>query len=92
MTYIPDPIERGEASAERAYDELEQPNGMFKCYQCNAIFNPENEGGTLSPDPYAMPVCGACLQKEMCITFDSPCPTSTPSCEDSNPLKPVSPI
>lgn len=61
---IPDPIERGEASAERAYDELEQPGGMLMCYQCSSIFDPEKEGGTLSPDPYAMPVCGPCFAKD----------------------------
>lgn len=61
---IPDPIERGEASAERAYDELSQPDGKFKCYLCGAIFDPDEEGGTLSPDPYAMPVCGSCFDKE----------------------------
>lgn len=56
---IPDPIERGEASAERAFEELSTPDG-FRCYQCGAIFDFEKEGGTLSPDPYAMPVCGKC--------------------------------
>lgn len=51
-----DPIERGEARAERAFDELSLPGGLFKCYSC---------GGTLSPDPYAMPVCGECLESAM---------------------------
>jgi hypothetical protein len=66
---IPDPIERAEASAERAYDELSQPGGKFKCYECDSIFDPEKEGGTTSPDPYAMPVCGKCYGKwiyELC--------------------------
>lgn len=58
--YIPDPIERMEASAERAYNELSQPGGKFKCYECDAIFDPEREGGTTSPHPEAMPVCGKC--------------------------------
>ncbi len=64
MSYIPDVLERMEASAERAYDELCQPDGKFKCYQCGAIFDAEHEGGTLSPDPYAMPVCGDCFAKD----------------------------
>lgn len=61
---IPDPIELGEASAERAFDELSQPDGRLKCYQCGTIFDPDTEGGTLSPDPYAMPVCGTCFAKD----------------------------
>lgn len=61
MEYIPDPVELGEARAERACEELEQPDGRFRCYQCMAIFDAQAQGGTLSPDPYAMPVCGKCL-------------------------------
>lgn len=61
---IPDPIERAEARAERAFDDLSLPDGKMKCYQCDAVFDPDNEGGTLSPDPYAMPVCGKCFEKE----------------------------
>lgn len=63
--YIPDPIERGEASAEDAYFDLMVPGGKMRCYQCNAIFDPEAEGGTISPSPWAMPVCGECLHAEM---------------------------
>lgn len=62
--YIPDPVERGESRAESAFYELEQPDGRFRCYQCNTIFDAQKEGGTLSPDPYAMPVCGKCLFEE----------------------------
>lgn len=58
---IPDPIERGEESAERAFDKLQRGGGMMECYQCSAVFDAEEEGGTLSPDPYAMPVCGQCF-------------------------------
>jgi len=61
---LPGIIERSEASAERAYDEAIQPNGLFKCY-CGALFNPESEGGTVSPNPWAMPVCGKCLEAAM---------------------------
>lgn len=62
MDYIPDPIERGEASAERAYDELYLGNGMMKCYVCEQPF-PEGDGQTLSADPYAMPACPKCAQE-----------------------------
>ena len=63
--YIPDPIELAEAKASHAFNELEQPGGKFKCYQCEALFDPSDEGGTLSPDPYAMPVCGVCFESEL---------------------------
>lgn len=63
--YLPDPIEAGESRAERAFAELEQPGGLMKCYQCDAIFDPQECGGTLSPDPYAMPVCGKCFEAAM---------------------------
>ena len=62
---LPDPIERAEAAAERAFDDLSLPDGQFKCYQCGCSFDPDDEGGTLSPDPYAMPVCGECLENAM---------------------------
>lgn len=61
MTHVPDPIERGEASAERAYDEMMQPDGKMKC-PCGALFDPNCEGGTISPNPYAMPVCPKCWE------------------------------
>lgn len=63
--YIPDPIERAEAAAEYQFDQLEQHGGKMRCYQCDAIFDPDKEGGTISPNPYAMPVCGKCLKEEM---------------------------
>lgn len=63
MSAIPDPVQRGEASAERAFDELSQPGGLFKCYQCDALFDPDKEGGTITPDPYAMPVCAKCYDE-----------------------------
>lgn len=60
---IPNPIERAEASAEAAFDEISQPDDLFRCYQCDALFHAEKEGGTISPDPYAMPVCGKCHEE-----------------------------
>lgn len=59
---IPDPIERGEARAEREFDERSLPGGKMRCH-CGAVFDPETEGGTTSPDPYAMPVCPACFEE-----------------------------
>lgn len=48
--------------AEAAYDEMIQPDGRMKC-PCGELFDPDSEGGTLSPDPYAMPVCGKCCEE-----------------------------
>lgn len=59
--YIPDPIERGEASAERAWDERFDGH-LFTCY-CGKKFDPDKEGGTVSPNPYAMPVCDDCYEQ-----------------------------
>jgi hypothetical protein len=58
--HIPDPIERGESRAEAAYDEMVKSDGKWKC-DCGRIFDPKLEGENfISPDPYAMPVCGQC--------------------------------
>lgn len=59
--YIPDPIERMEAAAERQFDEQMTKDG-FRC-SCGRVFDPDKEGGTVSPNPWAMPVCGECLEK-----------------------------
>lgn len=53
-------IEQMEDCAEREYDEMLQPDGKLKCY-CGKIFDPNEEGGMVSPNPYSMPVCGDCL-------------------------------
>ena len=63
--YIPDPIELGESMAERALDAICQPDGRFKCYRCDAIFDPDKEGGYDSPNPYTPPCCGKCLEMAM---------------------------
>ena len=60
--HIPDPIQRGEMSAERAYDEMSLPGGLLEC-PCGTAFDPDKEGGTASPNPYAMPVCGKCFDE-----------------------------
>lgn len=51
-----DLIEMLESSAEQRYAEMDQGDGMLKC-SCGMIFDPNKEGGTLSPNPYAIPVC-----------------------------------
>jgi len=55
-----DQIEQLEDCAERQFDDQSLPDGMFKC-GCGNSFDPDSEGGPLSPSPYAMPVCGRCL-------------------------------
>ena len=59
-----DQIEQWEDSAERQYSEAEQPDGCLKC-GCGNIFDPLEDGGPVSPNPWAMPVCGDCLSKAM---------------------------
>lgn len=59
-----DIIENFEAGAEAAYDEMLQPDGRLKC-GCSKIFDPESEGGPVSSNPYAMPVCGECFENYM---------------------------
>jgi len=57
-----DIIKRMERLAELEYDKMSQPGGKLKC-DCGRIFDPDKEGGTVSPNPYAMPVCGECLEE-----------------------------
>jgi len=57
-----DQIESWENAAERRYDEMAQPDGKLKC-DCGSNFDPNIEGGTLSPNPYAMPVCDKCFNE-----------------------------
>ena len=54
--YFPDPVERGEVSAEE-----HMINNMFKC-GCGKLVD-INEAETLSPDPYAIPVCHDCFDE-----------------------------
>ena len=65
-----DQIEQWEDSAERQYDEILQTDGKLKC-GCGKCFDPNSEGGTLSPNPYAMPVCGECLHKALSVMSPS---------------------
>lgn len=57
-----DIIEHLEVGAEAEYDEMLQPDGRLKC-GCGKSFDPDEEGGPVSTNPYAMPVCGDCLEK-----------------------------
>jgi len=59
--YIPDPIERAEASAERWAEENVVNYADFLC-SCGNLC-PLQEGETLSADPYAIPVCPECAEK-----------------------------
>ena len=57
-----DIIENLEDAAEREYYEMLQSDGQLKC-GCGRIFDPESEGGPVSSNPYAGPVCGNCFGK-----------------------------
>ena len=58
---IPDPIERGEASCESWDAKAHVDGDNYRC-DCGKIFD-INEGVTLSPDPYAIPVCPDCFEE-----------------------------
>ncbi len=57
-----DIIEHMESMAEAAMDRLHISGTTIHCPGCNEPFDYEKEGGTTSPNPYAIPVCGKCLQ------------------------------
>lgn len=59
---LPDPIELGEMRCEAWADE-NAVGDKFRC-DCGNLFSLD-EGATLSPDPYAIPVCGECFEKAM---------------------------
>lgn len=61
MKILPDFLENLENAAERRYEEMEQPDGKLRC-GCGRIFDPNKEGGPMSPNPYAMPICGDCFE------------------------------
>lgn len=62
INYLLDPIERREMMAESTYSDMQQPNEKLKCC-CGRVFDPSEEGETLTPDPYAIPVCATCAQQ-----------------------------
>jgi len=57
-------IENMEDVAESRYYEMIQSDGKLKC-GCGRIFDFNKEGGMVSPNPYAMPVCGECFEDQM---------------------------
>lgn len=61
MTYMLDPIERGEARCERWASER-VTGDVFLC-GCG-VECPLDAGETLSPDPYAIPICPGCMDLE----------------------------
>lgn len=60
---IPDRLEALELSFEKYAEEREMPNGNWLC-DCGKIFNPDEEGGPSSNNPYARPICGECLGRK----------------------------
>lgn len=58
MSYIPDPIERGEMRCEAWADE--NLRGDIATCSCGKEFN-LSEGETTSADPYAIPICKDCF-------------------------------
>ena len=60
-----DPIEAAEARCEDWALENVDANGIAVCF-CGRTF-PLEQGHTLSPNPYAIPVCPKCFQ-EVCLT------------------------
>jgi len=60
MMYIPDPIELREARCER-WAEDNVKDKMFKC-SCGKWCD-IGDGGTISPDPYAIPICCDCFEE-----------------------------
>jgi hypothetical protein len=62
--YIPDPIEIGEDRCENwAFANVE---GNIATCSCGNKFELD-KGKTLSPDPYAIPVCEKCFNKAIGI-------------------------
>lgn len=56
--YVPDPIERAEASIENWYYDNLQPDGRLKC-SCGRLFKLE-DGVDSGPSPWAIPMCPTC--------------------------------
>ena len=68
MTYIPDPIEQGEARAERWYFDNVK-DGKFKC-TCGKWI-PIEEGIPSSRDPYSPPICSQCAGVDAFLANDN---------------------
>lgn len=75
MYTIPDPIERGEARCED-WAAINLHGEIFTC-QCGSKCH-LNDAETLSPDPYAIPVCPQCANRYYHRPLDAPTPQSQP--------------
>lgn len=60
---LPDIHERGEAKCESWEAENHIRGNIYRC-SCGREFD-LSEGTTLSPDPYAIPVCPKCFEEWM---------------------------
>ena len=60
--YLADPIERGEIAAERWYGENVTDDKFICC--CGRETNLD-DAHPMSPDPYAPPICGLCLEASL---------------------------
>lgn len=58
--YLPDPVERGVARCEAWADE--NVDGDEATCGCGRTFKLE-DGETISPDPYAIPICPLCFEE-----------------------------
>jgi hypothetical protein len=67
-----DQVERMEAAAESAFDAAMVTSGKIRCPQCDEPFLFEEEGGPISANPYALPVCGKCLSEFICRASKAP--------------------
>uniref|UniRef100_A0A6H1ZLG7 Uncharacterized protein n=1 Tax=viral metagenome TaxID=1070528 RepID=A0A6H1ZLG7_9ZZZZ len=56
-------IENFEDAAEEQYFKMLQPDGRLRC-RCGKLFD-SSEGQPISANPYSMPVCGDCFDKQM---------------------------
>ena len=60
MKRIKDQLQRLEDAADRVLDEMEQPDGRWKC-SCGELFKPED--AQPSGGPYSAPICQKCFEK-----------------------------
>lgn len=61
--YLPDPIERGEMRMEDwAFENIK--GDLTRCVGCERWLPSNGCWETLSPDPYSIPICGDCFEKE----------------------------
>lgn len=61
---LPDMVENLEDAAERQLDDAEYDGETVLCRTCKKRYRLE-DGVTLSPDPYAFPMCPRCNKLEI---------------------------